>query len=82
MGKQGHQVNVNSVRHLHKATKVPDTYARGQVTLEYFLLFLVVALVTLVSLATLDNDVATTFENLFTETAAKMPLDDGGPSLP
>ena len=52
---------------------------RGQVTLEYFLLFLVVALVTLVSIATLDNDVAATFETLFTDTAAKMPLDDGGP---
>ena len=53
--------------------------SHGQVTLEYFLLFVAVALVTLVSIATLDNDVATTFENLFTNTAAKMPLDDGGP---
>ena len=53
--------------------------ARGQVTLEYFLLFVVVALVTLVSLAALDNDVATTFENVFTDAAGKMPLDDGGP---
>ena len=53
--------------------------AHGQVTLEYFLLFLVVALVTMISIATLDNDVAATFETLFTDTAAKMPLDDGGP---
>lgn len=51
---------------------------RGQVTLEYFLLFLVVALVTLVSLTTFHKDVATTFENLFTKAASKMPLDDGG----
>lgn len=55
---------------------------RGQVTLEYFLLFVVVALVTLASLATLDNDVETTFENVLTDAAAKMPLDDGGPSAP
>ena len=54
---------------------------RGQVMVEYFLLFAVVVLVTLISLTTLDNDVATTLENLFTDTASKMPMDDGGPSL-
>ena len=52
---------------------------RGQVTLEYFLLFLVVALVTIVSIATLDNDVAATYQNVLTSAAANMPLDDGGP---
>ena len=65
------------IKYLFKMVSTMNTH--GQVTLEYFLLFVVVALVTLVSLATLDNDVVTTFENLFTSTAAKMPLDDGGP---
>ena len=56
--------------------------SRGQVTVEYFLLFVAVALVTLVSLATLDNDVATTFENTLSDIATNMPLDDGGPAMP
>ena len=53
----------------------------GQVTIEYFLILAAVVLVTLVSLATLDNDVATTFENLFGQFAAGV-ADDGGAGPP
>ena len=54
---------------------------RGQVTIEYFLLFAAIVLVTLIGLTTVDNDVSTTFQNLFTDVAGKMPLDDGGPEV-
>ena len=56
----------------------------GQVTIEYFLILAAVVLVTLVSLATLDNDVATTFENLFTQFAARVTTDGdaAGPPPP
>ena len=50
---------------------------RGQVTIEYFLLFAAIVLVTLIGLTTVDNDVSTTFQNLFTDVVGKMPLDDG-----
>ena len=52
---------------------------RGQVTIEYFLLLAAIVLVTLIGLTTVDNDVSTTFQNLFTAVVGKMPLDDGGP---
>lgn len=56
----------------------------GQVTVEYFLLFAVVVLVTLIGLTTVDNDLATTFERLFATAADRIALespsggDDGG----
>lgn len=50
---------------------------QGQVTIEYFLLLAAIVLVTLIGLTMVDNDVATTFKNLFTDVVGKMPLDDG-----
>ena len=50
---------------------------RGQVTIEYFLLLAAIVLVTLIGLTTVDNDVSTTFQNLFTDVVGKLPLDDG-----
>lgn len=54
--------------------------SKGQVTIEYFLLLAAIVLVTFISLTTVDNDVSTTFQNLFTKVVEKMPLlDDATP---
>lgn len=59
--------------------------AAGQVTIEYFLLFAAVILITLIGLTTVDNDLAGTFETLFSTAASKivgeetfLPADGGG----
>jgi Flp pilus assembly pilin Flp len=47
----------------------------GQATAEYMLLLVLVALATLITIATLDNDVALTFENLFGNFASGIVTD-------
>lgn len=49
--------------------------ARGQIVLEYFIIFAVVAALTLVALTTFDDDVRTSLEHFFTAAADKMAGD-------
>ncbi len=54
----------------------------GQITVEYFLLFATIILVTVTGLFKFRTDIATTFQNLFSKARNSMPLDDGGPASP
>lgn len=48
----------------------------GQVVLEYFLLFAVIIVLTLVGLTTLDDDAATSLQGFFQSAAEKMATPD------
>ena len=59
----------------------------GQITIEYFLLFAAIILVTMIGLSTFHADVSGIFKSLFDPSNSRsvvshLPLDDGGPANP
>ena len=59
----------------------------GQITMEYFLLFAAIILVTMIAFSAFHDDIAGTFKQLFDPSASRsivshLPLDDGGPANP
>ena len=54
----------------------------GQITIEYFLLFAAIILVTMIGFTTFHTDIAAIFQRLLTSAKDHMPMDDGGPPDP